>query len=698
MRDHAFRSAPDGRSYLYAMPMESLFRVVFILLVASAGIVLRTSVVYAQDSSGAPTPAIVAPGPAVELVTPRVPEQEVNAVGGNEMNSSEPVRAGRQSARLSATARNEMSNPATTSSRFAQPRDAGSLGPSDSLAIPRGAVRDAFQRILIASADSSGPLSQIGPLPPMAAVLRGMVWQPPDSLHIALDNLLAMRRMGVQVIRTPVIRDTLLLRAGDVLDIAFYQDLPIANLPAQYLLDTLRFAERTLTEMLRNAQRYRSARHFGLAKFADTSNPASRPYFERLTQLIRTQGPEGSQAYYLSRFPDDDRCDQTVDFVLLDARQDDPLSVLERWRHRSLTPVGIGAFGAPVRPGKRGGWREIGTLAAQARTFENGLGRINALSILPQALFIYRWTDAGSRIANMDQRAAVEGFVYGLHGAKSDSLARPALDVVRGFFTGTQRVFAFDAGRTMSATRTAAGMVFVGWLLLMGMGMVYWLTPRFGSLSSKYFTRHDLYRESVQRGYDLNAGLNAMLGVALSLAGAIAGASALRALGRTDALSTAVSSWSLDAQARLNELLGEPMLLVLLIALCYSLWLLFNVFWLYVLTGRRARIRAQQALTLVVWSRWAIVLLMIWAMMLSAMSPRTATALAPLLLFAWAGIEIVATGRMLNDFAHVTRVPMQRAMLLGYGAPLAVMALILITLFVGGKAEMGFLWHLATRS
>ncbi len=132
--------------------------------------------------------------------------------------------------------------------------------------------------------------------------------------------------------------------------------------------------------------------------------------------------------------------------------------------------------------------------------------------------------------------------------------------------------------------------------------------------------------------------------------------------------------------------------------LFFGLWLLFNIFWLNVLTGRRRRIRAQQALTLVVWSRWPVVLLMVWAMMLAALPPRTATALAPLLLFVWLGVEIVATGRMLNDFAHVTRVPMQRAILLGYGAPLGVIAVILIVLFVGVQAELGFLWHLATRS
>ena len=576
---------------------------------------------------------------------------------------------------------------------------------ADSSAIRNDPAREAFQRILVAAADSMGPIAVIGPLAPMAPQLRGMVWQRPDSLDAALDDLLEMRRMGVRAIRTPAIEDTLLLRAADVLGIAFYQDLPIANLPAPHLIDTLSFAERTLTEMLRRAQLFRSARHFGLAQYVDTSDPRARPYFEGLAQLVREQGPTGSQSYYLTRFPNDDRCDHTVDFVLLDARQADPVALLGRWRNRHDTPAGIGAFGAPVRPGNEGGWRKEGTPTAQARALENGLGGILERPSRLTALFIYRWRDAAPRlrggrirIGGMDQRAEVEGIVYGLNGAEPDSLERPALDVVRGFFTGTQRVFAFDAGNVVSETRTAALMVFVGWLLLMGMGMLYWLTPRFGVLSSKYFGRHDLYRESIQRGYDLNAGLNAMLGLALSLAGGVAGASVLRALGRTDALSTAVSSWTLDAQARLNQLLGEPLLLVLLLALCFGLWLLFNIFWLYVLTGRRHRIRAQQALTLVVWSRWPVVLLMIWAMMLAAMPPRAATALAPLLLFVWLGVEIVATGRMLNDFAHVTRVPMQRAMLLGYGAPLGVIGVILIVLFIGGQAELGFLWHLATRS
>ena len=71
---------------------------------------------------------------------------------------------------------------------------------------------------------------------------------------------------------------------------------------------------------------------------------------------------------------------------------------------------------------------------------------------------------------------------------------------------------------------------------------------------------------------------------------------------------------------------------------------------------------------------------------------------APVLLAAWLAAEVVATGRMLYDFAHVSRVPMQRAVLVGFWAPVGVLAVLVGAALVFGRAELGFLWHLATRS
>ena len=551
----------------------------------------------------------------------------------------------------------------------------------------------AFRRILEAVSDSTGGLTPSGVLFPFPEHLAGMVWERPDSTADALDALLAMRLSGVRVVRTEVIKDPMLFRAADELGISFYQDLPVANLPAGHLLDTLSFAERELRDMLRMAQVYNSARHFGLARYADTSDPAARAYFERLALVVQQEGPEGSSTYYLTRFPEDDRCNQTVDFVLLDARQDAPSEILARWRLHHDTPAGIGAFGAPVRSGLEGGWRRHGTLAYQGRTLENGIQSVLAMEYPLRALFVYHWSEYGAE--PRDHKAAVEGFSYAL--IDEDGLGRPALHVVRGFFTGTQHVFAFDAGSPGEAARLASPMVLLGWLIVLALGLVDWTVPRFGMLASKYFGRHDLYCESIQRGYDLNAGLNALISIGLALAAGVAGASVLRGFARTDALSTAISSWSMASQERLTQLLGEPLIFVLLLALGYALWLLFNILWLYLLAGRRYRIRAQQALTLAIWSRWPVFGLMVVAMLLATFSPQTATALAPLILFLWLGIEVVAIGRMLNDFARVTRVPIQRAMLIGYGAPMGLILVVIVSLLVTGSAELTFLWHLATR-
>src|SRR5690606_6627893 len=337
----------------------------------------------------------------------------------------------------------------------------------------------------------------------------------------------------------------------------------------------------------------------------------------------------GARTYYLTRFPESDRAAHTVDFVLLDARDADPAAMLARWRARREEPAGIGALGAAVRPGREGGWRTPGTLAAQARFLERGLEALLAADPSLEAAFVYRWRDADGEGVR-DQRAEVQGVGYGLIGP--DGAPRPAMGVARGFFTGTQRVFAFDAGSGTPEARTAAPLVLLGWGILLGLGLVYWLSPRFGLLGSRYFGRHDLYRESVQRGYDLNAGLNALLAAFVALAAGVVWAAALRALARTDALATATSAWSPENQARLDSLLSLPLALVLLGALVYAVWILFNMVWLFVLTGRRYRARPPQALTLAVWSRWGVVALMVAAMILATLPPQAAMRLAPVLL------------------------------------------------------------------
>ena len=550
----------------------------------------------------------------------------------------------------------------------------------------------------VAVADSTAVPASVavprGPFPPLDPTLAGVVWSAPSDAEAAIADLEAMHQVGVRAVRTELIEETAVLDAASRLGIALWQDLPVEGLPAAFLLRRTRDATRLLTEALDRARPYPAARHFGLAQSSDTSDPRVRPYFEALTALAHDRGAPGTRTYYVSRFVEDDRAAQTVDLVLVDARESAPVETLRRWRARRDTPVGLASFGVGVRPGQPGGWRTLGTEAAQARTLENVFGDLLGLSDPPAAAFVYRWRDADADRIERDQRSEVTGTRFGLLGEGDEP--RPALRVASGFWTGTQRVFAFDAGSEARQERRASPLLLIGWGLVLGLGLFYAGAPRLSSMAPRYFGRRDLYREAVQRGFDLSAFETSGLAVALALSAGVVGTSALRALARTDALVAATASWSLDGQARLTGLLGQPLTLVAVLALAYGAWLLLTIIWLNVVTGRR-RLRPAQALSLAVWCRWGWLPLMVVSLLLGSIDAGLATVLAPTVLGVGLLIEVVAGYKMMWDLQAVTYAPPARAVLLGFGLPFLLAVVGLIALGVTSSDEVGFLWHLATR-
>ncbi|MEO0559467.1 MAG: hypothetical protein AAF170_14925 [Bacteroidota bacterium] len=534
------------------------------------------------------------------------------------------------------------------------------------------------------------------PSPPIRASLAGMVWQRPDSTDAALRDLEAMHQAGVRAVRTGVVENEAVLAAADRLGLAIWQDLPVESLPASFLVARTDSIAPLLREVLERSRPYRSARHIGLARASDTSDPVSRPYFERLTALVRQHGAPGTQSYFITRFPDDDRAHETVDLVLLDARDADPVELIGRWRARRDTPVGLASYGTGVVPGREGGWRTQGSLASQARAFETTLDELTGVLQPPVVAFVHRWRDVADEAARRDQRSEVAGTRFGLFDETGEP--RPAFDVVSGIFTGRQRVFAFNAGTTTAETRQASPLIFVGWILMLGLGLFYAGAPKLSALAPRYFGRRDLYREAVSRGYDLSTSETAGLALGLCLAAGVVGTSILRALGRTDALVAATSAWTPEAQLRMTDLLGRPLVLVSVLALVYGTWLLLNLIWLNVLAGRVRRLRPAQALSLAVWSRWAWLPLMILSLLLVGISPRLATTFAPVLLGLALLVETVAAYRMLYDLSLVIHLSPARALLVGFGVPVLIAAGGLIGLAIASQAEMTFLWHLATRS
>ena len=574
--------------------------------------------------------------------------------------------------------------PVTSADTFATPLEA------DSVRLVRA---DPLAAVTASLADSMATRTPFRPLDP---ALAGVVWRMPGSTSAAVRDLVAMRRAGVRAVRTGVVEDAAVLAAADRLGIAVWQDLPVESLPAPFLLARLDSAAAVLARVLERSRPYRSARHVGLARASDTSDRSARPYFERLTALVRERGAPGTQTYYVTRFPDDDQASATVDLVLLDARDADPVALLERWRARRETPAGVAAYGSGVVPGREGGWRTRGSLAAQGRGLETAIDALLGLADPPAVAFVYRWRDIDEDAVRRDQRSEVAGTRFGL--LDDAGRPRPAFDVASGFFTGRQRVFAFDAGTETAKVRQASPLVFLGWFLMLGLGLFYAGAPKLSALAPRYFGRRDLYREAVSRGYDLSTAQTAGLAVGLCLGAGIVGTSILRALGRTDALVAATSAWTPEAQLRLTDLLGQPLVLVLVLALVYGTWLLLNLLWLNVLAGRSRRLRPAQALSLTVWSRWAWLALMVLALLLVGLPPHLATTLAPVLLGLTLLVETVASYRMLYDLGEVIRLSPARALLVGFGVPFLLAVAGFVALAVAGQAETTFLWHLATRS
>ena len=589
---------------------------------------------------------------------------------------------------------------AASASAQPAPADTAASAVADTAAADTAAARRAPQtpaeaalaRVRAALADSAGIVPE-GPFRPLPPALAGVVWAAPDDPAAAIDELLAMRRAGVRAVRTGLVEDARVLEGASLLGMHLFQELPVEGLPARFLVGETERAAALLAEALDRARPYPAARHFGLARASDTSDRRARPYFEALTRLARERGAPGTRTYYVSRFPRSDRADEAVDFVLLDARDADPAALLRTWRRGHETPVGLAAVGVGVRPGREGGWRTPGSPAAQARALEDAFGALLTVDRMPVATFVSRWRDVPAG-AERDQRAEVAGTRFGLLDEAGEP--RPAFGVAEGFWTGRQRVFAFDAGRPPGQERLGSPLLLLGWALVLGLGLFYVGAPRLGTMAPRYFGRRDLYRDAVRRGFDLTALETSGLAAGLAVAVGVVLTSALRALGRTDTLAAATAAWTPGAQERLTGLVGRPFLLVLLLALAYGVWLVVNVLWLKWMAGRR-RLRPGQALSLAVWCRWAWLPLMVVALVLGGVDAGLATLLAPAVLALGLVIEAVAGYRMMSDLQAVTNAPPLRAVVLGFGLPFLLAVAGLVALGVASRDEVGFLWHLATR-
>ena len=521
---------------------------------------------------------------------------------------------------------------------------------------------------------------------------KGMVWTPPPSLPRAERALRTMHARGVQAVRTPLVRDERLLAVADTLGLQWYQDLPLAYLAAPALADTIDYAREQLNRVLAVAQRHPSARHFGLARLSDTSDPAACSVLQQLAAVVQRQGPPGSQTYYVTPFTTADRCGAAVDQVLLDVRNAArPAQRLQAWqRAHPETPVGLGALGTWVRRDTVRGLRAPHSPEAQARYLERHLGSLLAdtLQAPLASVFIYRWRDAA------DSSSDPYGRPYGVHAA--DGTPRPAADVVEGFFTSTQTVFAFTAGQQPAAA--SPWLVVMGWALIGLMALVYYRGPRFQQMVMRYFSAHNFYQESVREGREVLVGSMLVL-----VAGELAGIAALGAvLGRcfqnAQPVLEAMQALPAPVHAVGAALMDQPALLGLALAGGYGLSLLVWMGGLMGVGRYGTSLSAGQVLMLMGGPRWPLLLVMVTALALSSLAPETGRSLVLWLLASTGGLMLWMTGRTVADFIAVTRVPVVLAVIPVLISPLFTVFWAGGLLIARYDVPVTFIGHLLTRT
>ena len=528
--------------------------------------------------------------------------------------------------------------------------------------------------------------------------LKGLVWKAPADPQQAAAELRTLHRLGVEAIRTGLLQHGNLFVLADTLGLQLFQELPLDGLSAAALIDTLSHARQLLDDAVARARNHPSARHFGLARRSDTSDARACAFFEHLAERVH-RAPK-SQVYYLSAFVEADRCAEAVDFVLLDALDAaDPAARLARWQAAHNAPTtrraGIGALGAWVGEAAPPGLRIPHSPEAQARVLESNLRRLlsDTTASSARAVFVYRWRDTRSASPSpAHDLARPYQQNYGLYTA--DGTPRPARDVVQGFYTGSQTVFAFPAGDAL-APEIPWRLVF-GWLVFILIAAGYAGSPRFRHMVPRYFLAHGFYREAIREGREVLLGASVVLLVALALSAGVFGSVFLEAVRHEAAFRLLFRALPEPVQLVGVALLAQPWLMVLLVGSFYALGVALWTTLLSFASRRRQPLIPGQALMLVLWARWPFPLLMVGAMVAPTLSETLRVPVMLALAGAWALATLSAIVRTLRDYRATTSSPTSLVVAMGFANPLPL----LLAFFLTFDAHLAFtfFWHLVTRS
>lgn len=515
---------------------------------------------------------------------------------------------------------------------------------------------------------------------------KGVVWEIPSDYQEAAQDMLEMKLMGVNMVRTGLVFDSRLLSLADSVGLTFYQELPFYGLSARSLADSLAISDSLISVILARGRGHRSAGPIGLARNSDTTSQVACAEIRRLSSLTRASG---TQSYYVTNFIESDLCSSDVDFVLIDALDvERPERLLSRWRATHLTPAGFARVGTNVMVGREAGTRISGSPEHQARFLEDVFARLQDTEV--PFVFVHRWKDEATSIHQIPDPY---GRNYGLYNLDRDP--RPALYVLRGVYLEKQDTFVFERGTT--PLRPLNWYALVGWVLLSMMAIIYAGSPRFRSIIPRYFFAHGFYRNAVREAREVlpltSTAILTITGLSIGLIATHVITSVrdsrlvLHLFAMMDAPLRSSLTLVLDAPFVLAILMGSKALISM--SLWMGLWIMAS--------GRRSPLYPSQALMLAVWPRWQVLFILPVAMTFESVAPVPIWA-SLILGGTWISCAYWATIRTAFDLYRVARIGPGMAVLIWLFNPL-----ILGTIAFAGWAffhldELSFMWHLAVRS
>ncbi len=459
--------------------------------------------------------------------------------------------------------------------------------------------------------------------------LKGVVWDAPAPPTV--QDLLEIREAGVEAVRLPLITEANLLRVADTLGLQLFQDLPVHFLPAPALLDTLAYAKSLLSLARQTYHLYPSAHHYGVSTKSDTSDPQACKYFRELAALA----PELT-LYYTSAFIVNDRCSSLVDLVLLDLRKEsDPAAALEDWSHPA--PIGIASVGQKVDPAEFGLYRPHSP-ESQARFLENHLPRL--LESRVRVIFVYRWQDSGTASPQ-----------WGLTDASGR--ARPALNVLRGIYTGTQQMFAFNFGDR--PRRSTPWPLILSWITCLLIALLRLWYNRFSGLMWKYIVNpyinmDTLYRKSVLPP-DVSLLYVIAQGILLS-AVVVVLVEAFHDLRLIEAIAARMSPYLLE---QISNLTANYYLLVLVVVAVYLIINLISYSIAALIAQHLQGIPAEHFFTINAMNHTPLGAMLPLTMIAPGLNHGQSEILAPLLACSWAFLSVYCILRGVRSFMTLTR-------------------------------------------